>query len=59
MMPPLERANSRIPFTESWLSKVNSRRLSCVKGKDSQPSLSPPDVLGVKTRMYSPGLALK
>ena len=58
-MAPLARANSRIPFTELWLSNVSRKRLPGPKGYDSPTSFSAWLALVVKMTAHSSGDALK
>ena len=49
---PARWANSRIPFTELWLSTVSTKRESHENGYDSATSFSAPVALLVKTTSY-------
>ena len=56
---PCDRANSRIPFTELWLSKVRRNRPPGPNGYDSPTSFRAWLALPVKMTQYSSGDALK
>jgi hypothetical protein len=53
VVAPHARANSRIPFTELWLSEVSRKRVPVSNGYASPTSLSAPVAFGVKTTLYS------
>ena len=53
-----DRANSRMPLTELWLSAVRRNRLPALNGNASPTSLSAPLALAVNTTVYSSGEAL-
>ena len=56
---PRARANSRMPFTELWLSKVRRNVPPASNGYDSPTSFSAWLALFTKTHTYSSGAALK
>ncbi len=56
---PADRAYSRMPLTELWLSKVSRNRLPGPNGYDSPTSLSAWLALAVNTTTYSSGDAPK
>ena len=56
---PRARANSRIPLTELWLSKVSRNRSPAWNGYASPTRRSAPVAFGVKIATYSSGEALK
>src|SRR5438105_15328993 len=56
---PRDRANSRLPFTELWLSNVSRNRSPGPNGYDSPTSFSARLALPAKTTSHSSGEALK
>ncbi len=50
-LAPFACANSRIPLTELWLSKVSKKRPLAANGNDSPTNFSAAEAFCVKTRM--------